>query len=342
MTPAPGTRSIRVGEQITSHRVFGIVPHLKRPQAVALAKSLIADLAERGCSVRVPKSDAEGTGLQEWAVDEDGFAEGMELAFSLGGDGTMLRTVDLLRGSGVPVLGVNVGHLGYLTTLLPAELPERLEALLHGDFVVEERMIMKITLFERSSTATANVITSTERTHDGVESVQPSRTLYALNDAVLEKSSAGTTVRLGVSFNGEHFLDYSTDGLIIATPTGSTAYAFSARGPIVSPLMQAIVVVPVSPHMLFDRSLVLAGTEQVRIEVLDSRHATLFVDGRNEGSFEEGSSIVCERNNAPAKLVAFGERDFHSILKAKFGLNGPGMPDRERFTTPDVGDRSAG
>ncbi len=316
----------------TNQRVFGIVPHLKRPQAVALAKTLIADLAERGCSVRVPKSDAEDTGLHEWAVDEEGFADGMEMAFSLGGDGTMLRTVDLLNGSGVPVLGVNVGHLGYLTTLLPVELPERLDALLSGDFVVEERMILKIRLFEGAAGASSG----------GDAPERASRTLYALNDAVLEKSSAGTTVRLGVSFNGEHFLDYSTDGLIIATPTGSTAYAFSARGPIVSPLMEAIVVVPVSPHMLFDRSLVLAGSEQVRIEVLDSRHATLFVDGRNEGSFEEGSSIVCERNSSPARLVAFGERDFHAILKAKFGLNGPGMPGRERFTTAEAGGPDAG
>ena len=311
-----------------ARRVFGIVPHLKRPQAVALAKSLITDLTERGCSIRVPRSDAEDTDLRDWAHDEDGFADGMEMAFSLGGDGTMLRTVDLLNGSGVPVLGVNVGHLGYLTTLLPAELPGRLDAVLKGDFVVEERMILKISIFERVGHATDFSI--------------PTRTLYALNDAVLEKSSAGTTVRLGVSFNGEHFLDYSTDGLIIATPTGSTAYAFSARGPIVSPLMQAIVVVPVSPHMLFDRSLVLAGSEQVRIEVLDSRHATLFIDGRNAGSFEEGSSIVCERNSSPARLVAFGERDFHAILKAKFGLNGPVMPGRERYATLEIGGGDAG
>lgn len=313
---------------MSAARVFGIVPHLTRPQAVTLATSLIADLTDRGCEVRVPRSDAEAAGLSAWAHDEDGFADGLELAFSLGGDGTMLRTVDLLNGSGVPVLGVNVGHLGYLTTLLPVELPGRLDDLLNGDFVVEERMMLKISLFPTSTGAVA-------------QPVRP-RTMFALNDAVLEKSSAGTTVRLGVSFNGEAFIDYSTDGLIVATPTGSTAYAFSARGPIVSPLMQAIVVVPVSPHMLFDRSLVLAGTETVRIEVLDSRAATLFVDGRNAGSFEEGSSIICERNSSPARLVAFGERDFHAILKAKFRLAGVGMPERERFTTHESTSRHEG
>ena len=322
---------------MTGTRIFGIVPHLKRPHAVALAHSLIEDLTARGCTVRVPTSDAEATGLTRWAHDEEGFADGLELAFSLGGDGTMLRTVDILNGSGVPVLGINVGHLGYLNTLLPAELPERLDALLSGDFVVEERMMLKISLFERSSAPMVSA-----RTDPAALPPTPTRTMYALNDAVLEKSSAGTTVRLGVSFNGEAFLDYSTDGLIIATPTGSTAYAFSARGPIVSPLMQAIVVVPVSPHMLFDRSLVLAGSEKVRIEVLDGRDATLFVDGRNAGSFEEGSSIICERNSSPARLVAFGERDFHAILKAKFSLSGAGMPERERFASPESGGRGAG
>ena len=316
---------------VADGRVFGVVPHLKRSQAIELAFSLIADLTERGCEVRVPRSDAEVTGLTQWAHDDDDFADGMELAFSLGGDGTMLRTVDLLNGSGVPVLGVNVGHLGYLTTLLPVELPGRLDQLLAGEFVVEERMMLRISLYpsghhHRSARSEALV----------PETASPAKTMFALNDAVLEKSSAGTTVRLGVWFNGEPFIDYSTDGLIIATPTGSTAYAFSARGPIVSPLMQAIVVVPVSPHMLFDRSLVLAGSETVRIEVLDGRNATLFVDGRNAGSFEEGSWIVCERNSSPARLVAFGERDFHTILKAKFRLAGMGMPERERYSNLDT------
>ena len=312
---------------MTRRRVFGIVPHLKRPQAVALANKLITELASRGCDVRVPRSDADATGLHDWAYDEDCFADGMELAFSLGGDGTILRTVDLLHGSGVPVLGVNVGHLGYLTTLLPSEVPERLDQLLAGEFVVEERMLLKISLFPKPSS------------HG--DPAMATEVLYALNDAVLEKSSAGTTVRLGLSFNGVPFIDYSTDGLIVATPTGSTAYAFSARGPIVSPLMQAIVVVPVSPHMLFDRSLVLAPSETVRIEVLDSRNATLFVDGRNAGSFEEGSAILCERHTAPARLVAFGQRDFHAILKAKFRLADVGMPERERYSSADHGNPTA-
>jgi NAD+ kinase len=305
-------------------RVFGIVPHLRRPQAIALTRSLIGDLEARGCSARVPRADAEETGLLAWAHDNETFADGLEMAFSLGGDGTMLHTVDLLHESGVPVLGVNVGHLGYLTTLLPDELPGRIDALLNGEFIVEERMMLTISVFDKSRPA------------------KPTNVLAALNDAVLEKSSPGSTVRLGVSFNGELFLNYSTDGLIIATPTGSTAYAFSARGPIVSPLMQAIVVVPVSPHMLFDRSLVLAGSETVRIEVLDGRDATLFIDGRQAGSFPEGSAIICERSKSPARLISFVERDFHALLKAKFGLAGIGMPERERFASQEVSEHHAG
>lgn len=295
--------------------VVGIVPHLGRPQAVTLALETIAALEARGATVRVPTTDAVHTGLGAWAHDDATFADGLDLAFSLGGDGTMLRTVDLVSSSDVPVLGVNVGHLGYLAAIQPEELPASLDRLLAGDHDIEERMTLQVEVAERQN--------------DGSLVVQ--RRHLALNDAVLEKSSAGSTVRLGLSFNDESFTDYSADGLIIATPTGSTAYAFSVRGPIVSPLMKAIVVVPISPHMLFDRSLVLDGGETVQVELLDGRSAALFVDGRDAGELDPRAVVVCRSGAHPARLVTLGRRDFHGILKAKFGLPGPGTPARPRF-----------
>ena len=142
----------------------------------------------------------------------------------------------------------------------------------------------------------------------------------AFNEAVLEKTPMGHTVRLAVEVDGEFFTTYAADGLIVATPTGSTAYAFSARGPIVAPTHRALLLTPVSPHMLFDRTLVLEPAATLRVIVQGHRAATLSVDGRNLGELAEGDSIVCTAADRSARLVTSGERDFLQILKSKFGL----------------------
>lgn len=296
---------------------IGIVPHLARDEARALALDVVGAAQRSGVSVRIPESDARLVGLQQWAVPDETFAEGLSYAFSLGGDGTMLRTVALVSHRHVPVVGFNVGHLGYLASEQPADLAAVMRRVLSGDHGIEERLMLSIRI-----------------THNDVVVNQ----FTALNDAVLEKSNAGNTVRLAVSFNGVPFAVYSADGVIVATPTGSTAYAFSVRGPIVSPLMRSLVVVPISPHMLFDRSLVLDASETVRMEVLDGRTATLFVDGRDEGQLPEGSVVTCTADSNPARLVTFGPRDFHGILKAKFGLPGTATTGRDRWLS-DVAPR---
>jgi NAD+ kinase len=291
--------------------VVGIVPHHVRPQARELAERLAREFEALGAEVRVPSRDAVPTGLSAWAVDETAFAEGMTFALSIGGDGTMLRTIDLADDSDVPVLGINVGQLGYLAALTPEDVDERGSKMLHdllaGNYLVEERMTLSVTV--------AGWQTG----------------FRALNEAVLEKSSAGNTVRLGVAFDGEPFTDYSADGLIVATPTGSTAYAFSARGPVVSPAVHAMVVVPVAAHMLFDRSLVLRADQEVTITVLDRRDASLFVDGRPCGSLPEGSVVTVTEGARPARFITFAERHFHQILRNKFGLAAPQpwMPPRK-------------
>lgn len=298
---------------MTSLARIGIVPHLTRPQAAELARFAAHELERRNIKVVVPATDAALTGLEQWAVPDDAFCDDLSMVFSLGGDGTMLRAVDLVLSRDVPVLGVNVGHLGYLTSLAPSELRPSLTRLLAGTYEIDARMTLSIEV-RRPGTLRA------ERFH-------------ALNDAVVEKSSPGNTVRLGVAFNGRPFLDYSTDGLIVATPTGSTAYAFSVRGPIVSPTMNALIVVPVSPHMLFDRSLVLDGSETVTTTVLDGRAGTLFVDGRDCGLVPEGSTVTCSRGAVSARLVTFGDRDFYGRVTSKFALPIPGeSPARERFS----------
>jgi len=145
-------------------------------------------------------------------------------------------------------------------------------------------------------------------------------TWRALNEAVVEKHESGHTVRLLARIAGEPFTSYAADGLIVATPTGSTAYSLSARGPVVSPRHRALLLTPVSPHMLFDRTLVLDPTETVEIEVDGFRHAGLAIDGRLVATLDDGDVVTCRAAVETARFVRLAPHHFHQILKAKFGL----------------------
>jgi len=142
----------------------------------------------------------------------------------------------------------------------------------------------------------------------------------ALNEATVEKTVPGHTVRVGLSIDDRPFVTYAADGLLVSTPTGSTAYNLSARGPVLSPTLRALVVTPVSPHMLFDRPLVLKPTERLRLDVLEPRSAVLVVDGATAATLPPGSVVHVREGDRPARLVTFGDLDFHAILRAKFHL----------------------
>ena len=279
--------------------IIGFVTHETREEAKWLAEDTALWLEEGGHEVRLLTSPGV---TSRWGCSPSQLANGIDLAVSLGGDGTMLRTVDLVCGTGVPVLGVNVGHLGYLTEVDPEGLRDGLTRFFNGDYRIEERMTLLV-----------EVIGATPDTESAV--------FRALNDAVLQRTSFGHTIRLSVSLSGEPFLTYAADSMIVASPTGSTAYNLSARGPIVSPRARLIVVTPVAAHMLFDRALVLASTEVVGMELIEGRQAELVVDGQSRGVLTSGDVVRCRAGDYDARLVTFGERDFHHILKQKFGLS---------------------
>jgi NAD+ kinase len=279
--------------------VIGFVTHESREEAKWLAEDTALWLEEGGHEVRLLTSPGV---ISRWGCSPSQLANGIDLAVSLGGDGTMLRTVDLVCGTGVPVLGVNVGHLGYLTEVDPDGLRDGLKRFFAGDYRIEERMTLLVEVIGASADAGSAVF-------------------RALNDAVLQRTSFGHTIRLSVSLGGEPFLTYAADSMIVASPTGSTAYNLSARGPIVSPRARLIVVTPVAAHMLFDRALVLGATEVVGMELIEGRQAELVVDGQSRGVLSSGDVVRCRAGDYDARLVTFGERDFHHILKQKFGLS---------------------
>jgi len=286
-----------------------LVAHHDRLEAGALASVAAAWLREHGHRPWMLAADGAALGLDELVADLD--PGSADLAISLGGDGTMLRTVNVLGSTSpqaVPIVGVNIGLLGYLTEVEPDALCTALERFFAGATVggwhLDERMLLA---------------TSVSRSTRAAGAAAPP-TLFALNEAVIEKQESGHTVRLQVWIDGAPFTSYAADGLILATPTGSTAYSMSARGPVVSPRLRAVLLTPVSPHMLFDRSLVIDPSELVEVEVIGHRSATLSIDGQEATTLLMGDRVSVAPAGHVARFVRFGDRRFHQILKAKFGL----------------------
>jgi NAD+ kinase len=270
-----------------SSQTVALVVNPTRPAAKELAERSRAWWEAQGWSVVVDDGDGSS-----------GLAGGqLDFAVSLGGDGTMLRTVQLVLDWQVPVLGVNFGNLGYLTQVEPDGIESAFSRLVEGDFAVEERMTLEVVL----------------RGVDGLR-------LVALNEVTVERQAPGHTIRVAVSIAGRPFLTYAADGVIVATPTGSTAYNLSARGPIVSPHLRAMILTPISPHMLFDRSLVLEPDETVGFDLLDGRRAVLSVDGSVVVPLGPDESVAVAAGERIARIVRFGRPDFHAILRGKFGL----------------------
>ena len=248
----------------------------------------------------MPPEDAALVGRPEVAVSEEAFAEGLDLCISFGGDGTMLRAVHLVTAAGVPVLGVNAGDLGYMAEIDPPDLESALNAWRNGELEVQERMMLEVRRYGDAGIG--------------------ERVGLALNEAVVERLESGHVVSLEAAIGGNRFTTYKADGLIVATPTGSTAYSLSAGGPIIEPDFQAIIVNPVAAHMVFDRAMVLAPSTEVLLTIEGHRSAVVTLDGRPTVTLDPGDQVICTTAPEAARFLVRGDRDFHAVLKEKFGL----------------------
>ncbi len=277
-----------------------VVAHPTREEARELLRSVV-DWAEAARhAITLDDVCAESLlGPEGASLASVGAPDGTDLVVSLGGDGTMLRAVAAASGCDAPLLGVDLGSLGYLSQVHASDGLEAIgRALLpseQGGWWLDERMMLDV---ELNGQAIATV----------------------LNEVVVEKGAPGTAIRLGVLIDGEPFATLASDGIIVATPTGSTAYSLSARGPIVSPRHRALLVTPVAPHMLFDRTMVLDPSETVEVEVLGPLAAGVILDGRVGATAEPGDRIRCRPSPRVARFVRFDRRPYHQTLKAKFGL----------------------
>ena len=284
-----------------SLRRVGAVVHPARPSAARLGKELADWAAELDIELRTLASERGCLGEDVPCAEPAEFPVGLDLVVALGGDGTLLRALGLVLAAEVPVLGVNAGRLGFLTEVEADGLPAALDAVRDGRYQVERRTTL----------ATRVLIGG----HDVAEDL-------AVNDVVLEKGPrerlALVAVRLG---DGGLFARYAADGVMVATPTGSTAYSFSAGGPIVSPRLDALLLTPIAPHMVFNRSLVLHPDEGVRLEVLpDSPTLVASVDGRVVRELPPGAVVEVRRGRHDALLVRTGRADFYRLVRSKFRL----------------------
>ncbi|RIK05752.1 MAG: NAD(+) kinase [Acidobacteria bacterium] len=279
-------------------KAIAVIPHPERQAAYELANQLAEHLMKNGIEVRIPEAEAAAMDRSDLGIPDHGIAEGLDLSVSVGGDGTMLRAVSLSRG--VPVLGVNLGALGFLAEVEPEEATAAVMRLADGEYEVEERMTIDGTVSVKGE-----VVGESHR---------------ALNEITVEKQNAERMIGIDLNVNGEPFISFRADGVVVATPTGSTAYAFSLRGPIMTPSMKCISVVPIAPHGLFDRTVVLAPWEEVEVIVKGDRPAAVAVDGRRKVMLDSGGEVKIVAGAEPARFVRFEPHKFHRVLRDKFGL----------------------
>jgi NAD+ kinase len=232
----------------------------------------------------------------------------VDALLTLGGDGTLLRAARLDAGQEVPILGINLGRLGFLTCCPADMMEEALRRFAAGDCTVEKRMTLDARVLDAGGR---------DRAH-----------WRALNDVVLHKGGFARVVTMRVRANGESVARYSADGIVLATPTGSTAYNLSAGGPVVFPTLETIIVTPVSAHTLALRPLVLAPSAEVIVQAEDGPEELLVtVDGQVGTTFAIGETLVVRRSQTPVPIVRFGEGSFFATMREK--LHWGGLPERD-------------
>lgn len=281
-----------------------MLTHTGREEARSAAREVAAALAGHGMVVRMIAREALDLAMTvdvETTEDESGASAGCELTLVIGGDGTILRAAEITRDSGTPVLGVNLGHVGFLAEAEHDDLASVIDAVVARRYTVEDRMSIDVRVLRDGE-----VVTST----------------FALNEASVEKAARERMLEVVVEVDGRPLSRWGCDGVVCATPTGSTAYNFSAGGPVVWPGVEALLMVPISAHALFARPLVVAPTSVLAVEVLARTDSAgvLWCDGRRAVDLPPGARIEVRRGERPVRLARLHEAPFTDRLVAKFGL----------------------
>jgi NAD+ kinase len=307
-----------------------VIAHTGRKDARDVAGQFCRALHDHGIAIRLLADEADDLALDFDDVEvveptADAGAD-CELAVVIGGDGTILRAAELTRGCGTPLLGVNLGHVGFLAEAESDDVEITIEAIVHRRYTAEERLTIDVSVY-----LDKELVTST----------------WALNEASVEKAARERMIEVVVEVDGRPLSRWGCDGVVCATPTGSTAYNFSAGGPVVWPGVEALLMVPISAHALFARPLVVSPSSVLAVEVIarTGSSGVLWCDGRRTVELPPGARIEVRRGRTPVRLVRLHEAPFTDRLVAKFGLPVEGWRGaaerRRRNESPDGGSHRA-
>ncbi len=285
-----------------------VVVHARRDDTVVAAERVVSALRGAGARPVLSADDRAELGdalplLGDVAtLDVDVSVEDIELAIVLGGDGTILRAAELVREGTAPVLGINMGHVGFLAEIERDDMDLAVARVIARDYAVEERLALQV------------------RVKDSADVVLYDT--WALNEATVEKASRERMLEVVIEVDGRPLSSFGCDGVVVSTPTGSTAYNFSAGGPVIWPTVQAIAVVPLSAHALFAKPLVVGPEHAVAIEVLERTNGTgvLWCDGRRSHDLPPGARVVVRRSERPVRLARLHPAAFTDRLVRKFRL----------------------
>jgi NAD+ kinase len=302
------------------------VGHTGRREALEAVLVAAKALVAAGVAVRVLADEAPEMALPGAHTVPSGVhaADGCELIMVFGGDGTLLRAAELARPTGTPILGVNLGHVGFLAEAEPDQIEATAERVVARDYVVEERMTIDVTVLVGDRVVTSG---------------------WALNEASVEKASRERMLEVGIEVDSRPLSRWGCDGVVFATPTGSTAYAFSAGGPVVWPAVDALLLVPISAHALFARPMVVAPTSVLAVDLLSDHDGAgvLWCDGRRTDTLPAAAHIEARRGSQPVRLARLHAAPFTDRLVAKFDLPVKGWRGgrADRTTPPGRDGRAA-
>ncbi|NLJ99852.1 MAG: NAD(+) kinase [Clostridia bacterium] len=275
----------------------GIILNIRKPQILEKARELLVWLNRQGIKVHFLKNHAGYVDASSMGVREEDFAQLSEFIISLGGDGTLLYSARVATTRGTPIFSVNFGDFGFLSTVEPKNMYGGLEKVLAGKYTLDKRMMLMSTIYREGRIVDK---------------------CYALNDVVITKSGFSRMIKLETFVAGEYVSNYPSDGLILSSPTGSTAYSLSAGGPLVSPRVEVILLTPICPHTLFSRPLVISPEEQIRVILRSSdTKVILTVDGQHGRPLEKRDEIIIERAPVKTNLIRLAGDSFYEALNNK-------------------------
>ncbi len=280
----------------------GLVVNYKKGKTRETACRIIDWLNSKKLKVCIEGNMGKEIGKEELNCPTEKFLKNVDLIISLGGDGTLLRAARLAATEDIPIFGVNLGGLGFLTQIGIDDLEKSLEKLYQEKYFLDERMMLSSIVKRREKEI---------------------KKITALNDVVIGKGAFARIICLPTYVNNDYVITYSADGLIVSTPTGSTAYSLSAGGPIVNPNINSIILTPICPHTLSARPLIIGENDQVKITLESSEEEVMVtIDGQEGFILEPNDEVIIKKSDHKAQLITFKEKSFYAILREKLRWSG--------------------